>query len=31
MPYVLILHEVEDYESWKKVFDQAAGIRNGTL
>ncbi len=27
MPYVLILHEVEDYESWKKVFDQAAGIR----
>jgi quinol monooxygenase YgiN len=27
MPYVLIIHEVEDYESWKKVFDQAAGIR----
>ena len=25
--YVLIIHEVEDYESWKKVFDQAAGIR----
>ncbi len=27
MPYVLIIHEVEDYESWKKVFDQAVGIR----
>jgi quinol monooxygenase YgiN len=27
VPYVLILHEVEDYESWKHVFDQAAGIR----
>jgi quinol monooxygenase YgiN len=27
MPYVLIIHEVEDYESWKQVFDQAAGIR----
>ena len=27
MQYVLIIHEVEDYESWKKVFDRAAGIR----
>jgi quinol monooxygenase YgiN len=27
MQYVLILHKVDDYESWKKVFDQAAGIR----
>ena len=27
MQYVLIIHEVEDYESWKKVFDHAADIR----
>jgi quinol monooxygenase YgiN len=27
MQYVLIIHEVEDYKSWKQVFDQAAGIR----
>jgi quinol monooxygenase YgiN len=27
MPHVLIIHEVEDYESWKKIFDDAAGIR----
>jgi len=27
MQYVLIIHEVEDYESWKKVFDAAADIR----
>ena len=27
MPYVLIIHEVEDYPAWKKVFDHAAGIR----
>jgi quinol monooxygenase YgiN len=27
MQYVLIIHEVEDYESWKKVFDNAADIR----
>ncbi len=27
MQYVLIIHEVEDYELWKKVFDDAAGIR----
>jgi quinol monooxygenase YgiN len=25
--HVLIIHEVEDYETWKAVFDQAAGIR----
>jgi quinol monooxygenase YgiN len=27
MQYVLIIHEVEDYESWKKIFDDAADIR----
>lgn len=27
MQYVLIIHEVENYELWKKVFDDAAGIR----
>lgn len=27
MPHVLIIHEVEDYQAWKIVFDQAAGIR----
>lgn len=27
MPYVLIIHEVADYPSWKKVFDRAADIR----
>ncbi|AKG22016.1 antibiotic biosynthesis monooxygenase [Calothrix sp. 336/3] len=27
MQYVLIIHEVEDYASWKKVFDEAADIR----
>ncbi|MDD1414046.1 antibiotic biosynthesis monooxygenase [Dolichospermum sp. ST_con] len=27
MKYVLIIHEVEDYEAWKKVFDDAANIR----
>lgn len=27
MSYVLIIHEVEDYPAWKKVFDGAAGIR----
>ena len=26
-PYVLIIHEVENYAFWKKVFDNAAGIR----
>jgi quinol monooxygenase YgiN len=27
MQHVLIIHEVADYEAWKKVFDGAAGIR----
>jgi quinol monooxygenase YgiN len=27
MHYVLITHEVADYKSWKKIFDNAAGIR----
>lgn len=27
MQYVLIIHEVADYEVWKKIFDAAAGIR----
>ena len=27
MPYVLIIHEVADYPAWKKIFDDAAGIR----
>lgn len=27
MKYVLIIHEVENYIAWKKVFDNAAGIR----
>lgn len=27
MQHVLIIHEVESYPAWKKVFDQAAGIR----
>lgn len=27
MEYVLIIHEVEDYEAWKKIFDDAASIR----
>ncbi|MDP3852513.1 antibiotic biosynthesis monooxygenase [Phenylobacterium sp.] len=27
MPYVLILHEVDDYLAWKAVFDAAADIR----
>ncbi len=27
MPHVLIIHEVADYPSWKKVFDGAAAIR----
>ena len=27
MPHVLILHEVADYPAWKKIFDEAAGIR----
>ncbi len=27
MQYVLIIHEVENYTAWKKVFDSAAIIR----
>jgi hypothetical protein len=27
MQYVLIIHEVENYEAWKEVFDRAAIIR----
>lgn len=27
MQYVLIIHEVESYPTWKTVFDQAADIR----
>ena len=27
MPYVLIIHEVEDYAAWKAIFDHAAQIR----
>ena len=27
MPYVLIIHEVEDYKKWKTIFDNAAQIR----
>jgi quinol monooxygenase YgiN len=27
MQYVLIIHEVADYETWNQVFHQAAGIR----
>lgn len=27
MKYVLIVHEVKDYEVWKKIFDNASEIR----
>lgn len=27
MTYVLIVHEVADYDAWKAVFDHAAGMR----
>jgi len=27
MEYVLIIHEVEDYSSWKKIFNDAESIR----
>lgn len=27
MQYVLIIHEVEDYPAWKKIFDNAAEIK----
>jgi heme-degrading monooxygenase HmoA len=26
-PFVLIVHEVEDYAAWKAIFDGAAGLR----
>ena len=28
MQHVLIVHEVQDYPHWKKIFDEAAGIRH---
>lgn len=28
MSFVLIIHEVEDYERWKQVFDDAARLRH---
>lgn len=27
MEYVLIIHEVQDYTAWKKIFDDAASMR----
>lgn len=27
MEHVLIIHEVQDYQAWKKIFDDAASIR----
>jgi hypothetical protein len=27
MHYVLVIHEVEDYAAWKRIFDNAASIR----
>jgi quinol monooxygenase YgiN len=27
MEHVLIIHEVEDYEVWKRIFDDASAIR----
>lgn len=27
MSWVLIVHEVADYAAWKRVFDEAAGLR----
>jgi heme-degrading monooxygenase HmoA len=27
MKYVLIVHEVKDYEVWRKIFDNASDIR----
>ena len=29
MQYVLIIHEVESYPTWKAIFDQAVNIRKG--
>ncbi|MBK0381761.1 antibiotic biosynthesis monooxygenase [Pedobacter sp. SD-b] len=27
MKYVLIIHEIENYATWKTIFDNASGIR----
>ena len=27
VPFVLIIHEVEDYSAWKAIFDEAVNIR----
>lgn len=27
MPFVLIIHEVADYDAWKQIFDNAANLR----
>jgi quinol monooxygenase YgiN len=27
MPYVLIIHEVADYDAWQQIFDNAADLR----
>jgi len=27
MDHVLIIHEVQSYEAWKKIFDAASAIR----
>jgi quinol monooxygenase YgiN len=27
MQYVLIIHEVEDYQAWKQIFDGASDLR----
>ena len=27
MQHVLIIHEVDNYQAWKKIFDEAASIR----
>lgn len=27
MNYVLIIHQVKDFQAWKHIFDEAAGIR----
>lgn len=27
MDYVLIIHKVKDFQAWKRIFDDAAGIR----
>ena len=27
MKHLLIIHEVEDYKAWKKIFDNASTIR----